>query len=85
MDFLYQFLNGLENDIKEDVLDSINDDFLYSVPNLNVKKFKNMLEDHLSNKADYPSHIWRLYIYPNGQSIIILISKNINYEDEFIL
>jgi asparagine synthase (glutamine-hydrolysing) len=52
----------INNELKEDVLLELNDTFLNSVPNLNVVKFKEQLNLHLSNKYDYSFNIWKLYI-----------------------
>jgi len=42
--------------------ENLTDDFLKQIPNLNISKFKKMVKDHLENKADYSSYIWRVYI-----------------------
>lgn len=50
------------NELREEFVSNLSDDFLYQVPNLNVKKFKKMFEQHLNRKYDHSSYIWRVYI-----------------------
>lgn len=52
----------IRNELKEEFIKNLPDNFLNQVPNLDVKKFKQMFEDHLKEKADYSSYIWRLYV-----------------------
>lgn len=52
----------IRNELKDEFLNNLSDDFLNQVPNLNVKKFKQMLKDHLELKGDFSSYIWRLYV-----------------------
>ena len=54
--------NWIKNELKENVLLELNDEFLNSVPNLNVAKFKMQLEQHLQGKYNYSFSIWKLYI-----------------------
>ena len=39
--------NWMRNELKEEFMTALNDEFLNKVPNLNVEKFKKMLEEHL--------------------------------------
>lgn len=50
------------NELKEEFTKTLSDDFLYSVPNLDVDKFKKMFKDHIDGKAEYSSYIWRVYV-----------------------
>jgi asparagine synthase (glutamine-hydrolysing) len=52
----------IREELREEFVSNLSDDFLNQVPNLNVSKFKKMLEDHLQGKADYSSYIWRVYV-----------------------
>jgi asparagine synthase (glutamine-hydrolysing) len=52
----------LKNELKSDVLEKLNDEFLYSVPNLDVLKFKEKMKSFYSNKFNYSYLIWRLYV-----------------------
>jgi len=54
--------NWMRNELKEEITSNLDDDFLNFVPNLNTKKFKQRLNDHMSNKADYKTNIWKLYV-----------------------
>ena len=52
----------IRKELKEEFVSNLSDDFLNQVPNLNVAKFKKMFQDHLQEKADYSSYIWRVFI-----------------------
>lgn len=52
----------IRTDLKKDIIETLNDDFLNKVPNLNVSKFKKLLKLHLENKADHSFNIWKLFI-----------------------
>ncbi|QKJ64453.1 asparagine synthase (glutamine-hydrolyzing) [Flavobacterium sp. M31R6] len=52
----------IRNELKEEFLQNLPDAFLEQVPNLNVPKFKKMLQNHLNGKQDYSSYIWRVYV-----------------------
>lgn len=52
----------MRTDLKDEFLKSLNDDFLNSVPNLNVIKFKRLLSEHMEQEQDHTAHIWKLYV-----------------------
>lgn len=52
----------LKNELKQDVLEKLNDDFLNKVPNLDIEKFKLKLKHYFEGKYNYSHLIWRLYI-----------------------
>ncbi|WP_411972654.1 asparagine synthase (glutamine-hydrolyzing) [Sphingobacterium sp. Lzh-3] len=52
----------IRKELREEFVSNLSDDFLNQVPNLNVKKFKKMFEQHLSGKYDHSSYIWRVYV-----------------------
>lgn len=52
----------IRNELRKDFEENLTDDFLYTVPNLNVKRFKSMFQEHLKGDYDYSSYIWRLYV-----------------------
>ena len=52
----------IRKELKEEFVSNLSEDFLNQVPNLNAPKFKKMFEDHLQQKADYSSYIWRVYV-----------------------
>lgn len=52
----------LRNDLKNDVLEKLNDTFLKSVPNLDVKKFKKKMRFFFEGKYNYSYLVWRLYV-----------------------
>jgi asparagine synthase (glutamine-hydrolysing) len=52
----------IRKELREEFVANLSDDFLNQVPNLNVAKFKKMFQDHLLEKADYSSYIWRVFV-----------------------
>jgi len=52
----------IRNELKEEFTMALSDDFLMSVPNLNVAKFKKQFKEHMEGKADYMANIWKLYV-----------------------
>ncbi|MDM1047937.1 asparagine synthase (glutamine-hydrolyzing) [Sphingobacterium hotanense] len=52
----------IRNELKGDILAKLNDEFLNSIPNLDVVKFKKQLKEHYQNKYDYSFSIWKLYV-----------------------
>ena len=52
----------IRKELREEFVANLSDDFLNKVPNLNVAKFKKMFQDHLQEKADYSSYIWRVFV-----------------------
>lgn len=62
MGFSVPLDDWIRNELKEEILGNLSDDFLAIVPNLNVSKFKKMLKLHMSGKHDYTLHIWRVFV-----------------------
>ncbi|WP_339751682.1 asparagine synthase (glutamine-hydrolyzing) [uncultured Winogradskyella sp.] len=54
--------NWMRNELKEEFMTALNDEFLNKVPNLNVEKFKKMLEEHMSGKKKHTPNIWKLFV-----------------------
>lgn len=52
----------IREDLKQDIVSELSDDFLYKVPNLDVIKFKKQLNLHFDNKTDYTFNIWKLFV-----------------------
>ena len=52
----------MRNELKKEILTSLDDNFLNSVPHLDVKKFKQRLEKHMNAEANYKTNIWKLYV-----------------------
>lgn len=52
----------MRNELKDEFLSSLNDTFLNSVPNLNVDKFKVLLQEHMESKQDHTANIWKVYV-----------------------
>src|SRR5690606_26520980 len=60
--FAIPLKDWIREDLKNEILQELNDHFLNKVPNLNVKKFKKQLKDHIDGKRDYAFNIWKLFI-----------------------
>ncbi len=54
--------NWMRKELKEEFLSALNDDFLNIVPNLNVNKFKKILQEHMEEKIDHTPYIWKLFV-----------------------
>lgn len=52
----------IREDLRQEILVILSDENLKKVHNLNVPKFKKMLNDHMAGNADYKSYIWRVYV-----------------------
>lgn len=52
----------IREDLKEEVLGELTDEFLRSIPNLDIREVKRQIELHLSGKKDYSFTIWKLFI-----------------------
>ncbi len=52
----------MRKELKEEFLSALNDDFLNAVPNLNIPKFKEILNDHMNGLNDHTENIWKLYV-----------------------
>jgi asparagine synthase (glutamine-hydrolysing) len=52
----------LKNELKNDVIEKLNDDFLNKIPNLDVEKFKLKMKLFYDDKYDYSYIVWRLYV-----------------------
>jgi asparagine synthase (glutamine-hydrolysing) len=48
--------------LKNEVLEALDDNFLNSVPNLDVSKFKSQLNSHMNNEGDYQTNIWKMFV-----------------------
>ena len=51
----------MRNELKEEFMAALNDTFLNKVPNLNVKKFKKILQEHMDGTDNHTANIWKLY------------------------
>ena len=52
----------MREELKDEFVNTLNDDFLNKVPNLNVSKFKKIFEEHMKGDKDYTIYIWKLYV-----------------------
>lgn len=52
----------IRNQLKEQIIETIDDDFLNSIKNLDVNKFKLQLNLHMNNQFDYSFNIWKLFV-----------------------
>ncbi|TAI48587.1 asparagine synthase (glutamine-hydrolyzing) [Flagellimonas allohymeniacidonis] len=60
--FSMPLTNWLRNELKNDVLQTIDDTFLSSIPNLNTVYCKKVLGEHMSGAYDHTESIWKLYV-----------------------
>lgn len=54
--------NWMKNELKDELLSSLSDNFLNKVPNLDISKFKTLFHQHLEGEKDNTFAIWKLYI-----------------------
>ena len=52
----------IRKDLRQEMMETLSDKNLKMVHNLNIPKFKKMLEEHMDGNADYKSYIWRVYV-----------------------
>jgi len=52
----------MRKDLKEQLISTLSDRFLNTVPNLDISKFKRLFQQHLEGKNDNSFSIWKLYI-----------------------
>lgn len=52
----------LRNELKDEVLASLDDNFINIVPNLDVAKFKTQIKSHMEGTAEFHSNIWKMFI-----------------------
>lgn len=52
----------MRKELREEFDLALNDGFLNRVPNLNVEKFKSLLNEHMSGKKDHTPYIWKLFV-----------------------
>jgi asparagine synthase (glutamine-hydrolysing) len=52
----------IREELREEIIKELNDDFLEKVPNLNINKFKKQLQLHFKSKNDYSFNIWSMFI-----------------------
>ncbi|WP_246288489.1 hypothetical protein [Winogradskyella costae] len=52
----------MRNELIDELLTSLSDEFLNKVANLNVAKFKTMLHKHMEENKDHTPNIWKLFV-----------------------
>jgi asparagine synthase (glutamine-hydrolysing) len=60
--FAIPLAEWMRNELKEDIIDHLNDDFLNSLECLNTKNIKKYMHLHFENKGDYSSYLWRIFV-----------------------
>jgi len=60
--FTMPFKEWFKNDLKEFVLDELNDEGLSIIPGINKDKIKEMINEHMSGKWNRYPLIWRLLV-----------------------
>ncbi|RDY57604.1 asparagine synthase (glutamine-hydrolyzing) [Flagellimonas nanhaiensis] len=54
--------NWLRKDLRDEVLSSLNNEFLEKVPNLDSEKFKKLLDEHMNKGKNHTVSIWTVYV-----------------------
>ncbi|MEO5990757.1 MAG: asparagine synthase (glutamine-hydrolyzing) [Ferruginibacter sp.] len=52
----------IREDLRDDIVEELNEKFLKKVPNLDVNKFQFELNSHLEGGQDHSFNVWKLYI-----------------------
>jgi asparagine synthase (glutamine-hydrolysing) len=52
----------IRNELRQEMEETLSYNFLKKIPNFNTPKFQKMFNDHLQNKGNYSSYIWRVYV-----------------------
>ncbi|MEK9612636.1 MAG: asparagine synthase C-terminal domain-containing protein, partial [Flavobacteriaceae bacterium] len=52
----------IRNELKDEFIENLNDENLNKIENLNVELIKEYFKKHLSEKEDYSSYLWRVYV-----------------------
>lgn len=52
----------MRKELRNEFDQALNDEFLNRVPNLNVSKFKHLLNAHMSGKEDHTTYIWKVFV-----------------------
>jgi asparagine synthase (glutamine-hydrolysing) len=60
--FAVPISDWMKNELKQDILEKLNDDFLRKVPNLDVEKFQLKMKQYFEGKYNYSHLVWRLYV-----------------------
>lgn len=65
----------MRNELKQDFIEALDDKFLNSIPNLDVKKFKQFFKEHMNGKKDHTANIWKLYVLRQWYDEFELINR----------
>ena len=60
--FAIPLADWMRNELKEDIIVHLNDDFLNSIACLHTKNVKKYMQLHFDNKGDYSSYLWRVFV-----------------------
>lgn len=60
--FAIPLADWLRGDLKNDIISTLNDDFLKSVPNMDVSKLKIKMINHFNLSEDNTIDIWKVYV-----------------------
>ena len=52
----------MRKELRAEFDQALNDTFLNRVPNLNIKKFKRIYNEHMDGKDDHSVYIWKLFV-----------------------
>ena len=60
--FAIPLAEWMRNELKEDIIVHLNDDFLNSIACLQSKNVKKYMQLHFDNKGDYSPYLWRVFV-----------------------
>ena len=52
----------MRNELKDDIKLHLSDEFLQSINGLNINRVKKFMRLHFTNKQDYSTYLWRIYV-----------------------
>ena len=58
-----------KNELKDDLIKHLNDDFFNKIECLNVENIKLFMKLHFQNKGDYSTYLWRVYVLSKWYSL----------------
>ncbi len=53
----------IANELKDEIFRILTDEFLNTIPNFNVEKFKGQLHEHMTGNRIYFTNIWKVFMY----------------------
>ena len=60
--FSIPLADWIRTELKDEILEALDDNFLNSVPNLDISKFKAQLNSHMRIEGDFHTNIWKIFV-----------------------